>query len=598
MPHLKQLLLCSVLLLFAFSTAAFGQEAKNALLIANGDYPDEIGDLPKPIPEAEELKAALESIGFAVTLVKDADKETMVKALRQFKKTVGQSHGIAFFHYGGHAIQIKRINYLIPVHTNIEDEDQVEFRCVELDEVMQSMSGKSNVVILDSCRNNPFGNSRGAENRGLAAVNKKPANSIIIYSADSGQTAQDGVFTPILTKKIIEKDKSIYDVYKEVAKEVTKEVQEKTGNPQRPAVYIQLDEGEDIFLAGRSISVKTLTGSLLINSEYAGTVFIDGEQKSAIKEDGSILIEDLQTGSYTVEVKSDMNSFKEKVKISDDNNRTVVSIKTGSIKLTSEVSGKVYLNGKYYQDIGSSGVILFARLLEGNYHIEVRTESQTFKQEAKVRVGEMTAVAVCKPEEPAVKPASQKKDSYSDDDFYAFGFYGSYNLGISPVYKQAGATNTSQSSHFTTEEKPLLNQGFSAGFTWARFYLGRIIDLQLCTGYTFYYHSFGNEESIIHHEFDAFGLKIGFGSRHIKFHFGAQLYSHWEEVQYASIRGKENTTGTACFGIAPGCGLDFALGNYFSMYAEYRSRITISNHTSFKHSCNIGINLNVLKVRI
>ena len=341
-----------------------------------------------------------------------------------------------------------------------------------------------------------------------------------------------------------------------------------------------------------------MTGSLLINSEFAGIVFIDGEQKSAIKEDGSILIEDLQTGSYTVEVKSDINTFKKKVKISDDNNRAVVSIKTGSIKLTSEVSGKIYLNDKDYGTISKSAPIVLTKLLEGNYQIEVRTESQTFKQEAKVHVGETTSIAVCKPEEPTVKSVSQKKDSYSDDDFYAFGFYGSYNLGISPVYKQAGATNTSQSSHFTTEEKPLLNQGFSAGFTWARFYLGRIIDLQLCTGYTFYYHSFGNEESIIHHEFDAFGLKIGFGSRHIKFHFGAQLYSHWEEVQYASIRGKENTTGTACFGIAPGCGLDFALGNYFSMYAEYRSRITISNHTSFKHSCNIGINLNVLKVRI
>lgn len=599
MPHLKQLLLCSVLLLFAFSTAAFGQEAKNALLIANGDYPDEIGDLPKPIPEAEELKAALESIGFAVTLVKDADKETMVKALRQFKKTVGQSHGIAFFHYGGHAIQIKRINYLIPVHTNIEDEDQVEFRCVELDEVMQSMSGKSNVVILDSCRNNPFGNSRGAENRGLAAVNKKPANSIIIYSADSGQTAQDGVFTPILTKKIIEKGKSIYDVYKEVAKEVTKEVQKKTGKSQKPAVYIQLDEGEDIFLAGRSISVKTLTGSLLINSEYAGTVFIDGEQKSAIKEDGSILIEDLQTGSYTIEVKSDMNSFKEKVKITADNT-TPISIRTGSIKLTSEVSGKVYLNGKYYQDIGSSGAILFARLLEGNYHIEVRTESQTFKKEAKVRVGEMTAVAVYKPEEPAVKPASPKTDTSSDNDsFYALGYYGSYNLGISPVYKQSGATATSQSSSGITDEKPLLNHGFSAGITWARFYLGSVVDFQLCMGYTFYHHSFGDDESIIHHEFDVFGYKIGFGSNRIKFHLiPVQLYCHWEEVRYASIRRTENTTGTARFGIAPGCDLEFVISNYFSMYAAYSGRIIFSDPIGIKHSCNIGININVLKVRI
>ena len=599
MNPLKKFLFCCIVVALT-ATVAFAQEAKNALLIANSDYPDEIGDLPQPIPEAEELKAALMSIGFEVTLVKDADRDTMEEALQQFKEKTEKAGGIAFFHYGGHAVQVQGINYLIPAHTNIEDESKVRYRCVELDEVMQSMSGKSNVVILDSCRNNPFGNSRGAENRGLAAVNKKPANSIIIYSADSGQTAQDGVFTPILTKKIIEKDKSIYDVYKEVAKEVTKEVQEKTGNPQRPAVYIQLDEGEDIFLAGRSISVKTLTGSLLINSEYAGTVFIDGEQKSAIKEDGSILIEDLQTGSYTVEVKSDINTFKKKVKISDDNNRAVVSIRTGSIKLTSEVSGKVYLNGKYYQDIGSSGVILFARLLEGNYHIEVRTESQTFKQEAKVHIGETTSIAVCKPEEPTVKPASPKTDTSSDNDsFYALGYYGSYNLGISPVYKQSGATATSQSSSGITDEKPLLNHGFSAGITWARFYLGSVVDFQLCMGYTFYHHSFGDDESIIHHEFDVFGYKIGFGSNRIKFHLiPVQLYCHWEEVRYASIRRTENTTGTARFGIAPGCDLELVISNYFSMYAAYNGRIIFSDPIGIKHSCNIGLNINVLKVRI
>lgn len=595
MPHLKQLLLCSVLLLFAFSTAAFGQEAKNALLIANGDYPDEIGDLPKPIPEAEELKAALMSIGFEVTLVKDADRDTMEEALQHFKEKTEKAGGIAFFHYGGHAVQVNGINYLIPTHTDIKSQSKVRSRGIKLDEIMESMSGKANIVILDSCRDNPFKNSRGGGERGLAAVNKVPPKSIIIYSAGSGEQAKDGVFTPILIKKIIEKDKTIEKVFKEVSKEV----QAKTANDQIqiPAAYTQLDE--DIFLAGRSSTVKVLTGSIRIESEFVGIVFIDGEQKGAIKEDGSILIENLQTGSYTIEVKSDMNSFKEKVKITADNT-TPISIRTGSIKLTSEVSGKVYLNGKYYQDIGSSGAILFARLLEGNYHIEVRTESQTFKKEAKVRVGEMTAVAVYKPEEPAVKPASPKTDTSSDNDsFYALGYYGSYNLGISPVYKQSGATATSQSSSGITDEKPLLNHGFSAGITWARFYLGSVVDFQLCMGYTFYHHSFGDDESIIHHEFDVFGYKIGFGSNRIKFHLiPVQLYCHWEEVRYASIRRTENTTGTARFGIAPGCDLEFVISNYFSMYAAYNGRIIFSDPIGIKHSCNIGININVLKVRI
>ena len=583
MNHPKKILLCCVLFIFTVAIA-FAQENKNALLIANSDYPDEIGDLPKPIPEAEALKAALESIGFEVTMVTNADKETMVETLQHFKEKTEKVGGIAFFHYGGHAVQVNGINYLLPALTKIENESKVRFRCIELDEVMQSMKGKSNVVILDSCRNNPFGNSRGAVTRGLAVVSAAK-NSIISYAADAGQEAKDGIFTPLLTNLITQKDKTVDDILKEVRKEVL----QKTNGEQSPAAYTKLTE--DIFLAGRSSSVKTLTGSLLINSEYAGIVSIDGEKKGTINEDGSILIENLKTGSYTIEVKSDINKFKTKVKIIDNNTIPII-IKTGSIKLTSDVSGEVYLNGSRYGDVSRSGTILFAKLLEGNYHIEVRTESQIFKQEAKVHVGETTAIAVCKPEEPTVKSVSQKTDSYSDDSFYALGFYGSYNLGISPVYKESGGSTNEAA-------KPFLNQGSSAGFTWARFYLGSLVDLQLCTGYSFYYHSFGNEKSITHHEFDAFGFKMGLGSNRIKFHLiSVQLYCHWEEVQYDSIWGKEITTGTASFGIAPGCDLEFVISNYFSIYAEYRSRITISKHTSFKHSCNIGINLNILKVKI
>ena len=83
MNRLKKLLFCCAL--FALATVAFTQEAKNALLIANGDYPKEIGELVNPKPEAQALRKALESIGFSVTLVQNANLEQMQKALAAFK---------------------------------------------------------------------------------------------------------------------------------------------------------------------------------------------------------------------------------------------------------------------------------------------------------------------------------------------------------------------------------------------------------------------------------------------------------------------------------------------------------------------------------
>ena len=571
MNHLKKLLFCYILFMFTVAIA-FPQEAKNALLIANSDYPDEIGDLPKPVPEAEALKAALESIGFEVTMVTNADKETMVETLQHFKEKTEKAGGIAFFHYGGHAVQVNGINYLLPALTKIENESKVRFRCVELDEVMQSMRGKSNVVILDSCRNNPFGNSRGAVTRGLAVVSAAK-NSIISYAADAGQEAKDGIFTPVLTNLITQKDKTIDDVLKEVRKKVL----QKTNGEQSPAAYTKLTE--DIFLAGRSSSVKTLTGSLLINSEYAGTVFIDGEQKSTINEDGSILIEDLQTGSYTVEVKSDINTFKKKVKISDDNNRAVVNIKTGSIKLTSEVSGKVYLNGKYYQDIGSSGNVLFTRLLEGNYHVEVRTESQTLKKDAEVRVGETTSVAVCKPEESVAKTQVQTEKSSAYKEFYAPGFSIGYSF-----------------SHITVSNIASFNAygGLDLKLEPARFALGAFDLKILYFGYSYSHAvitSKNNEkrEELDYHEFNFVPIKLGSNLSLFSFHIGAGLAILWENAPYLKLQLK-NPADIFKIGVVIPMDIGIQFADFIGIYAEYKPAIMpITSYKPFvKHSLNVG----------
>ena len=245
MHHLKKLLFCCALFILA-TDAAFTQEAKNALLIANSDYERSMGYLLQPVPEAMELKSALESIGFSVTLVKNANLEDMQKALAAFKAKTQREGGYAFFHYGGHAVQVNGVNYLIPLKANLDDELSVGYRCVYVDEVMNSLRGDANIVILDSCRNNPFAQSahRGAGTRGLAAVGIKPPNSIIVYSAAAGQEATDGLFTPVLTKLITQKNKKIETVLKEVRNEVFKQ----TGGKQKPGEYTELMG--DVYLAG------------------------------------------------------------------------------------------------------------------------------------------------------------------------------------------------------------------------------------------------------------------------------------------------------------------------------------------------------------
>lgn len=232
------------ILLFCESLSA--QEARNALLIANGKYSN-FSSLSEPIKEAENLRTALEQIGFTVKIVKNASLEAMNDALFDFEATLKKSGGTGFFHYGGHAVQVAGKNYLIPSTAEIPDERRVSTRALNVDEVMNCMVADTNIVILDSCRNNPLpaGSGRSAS-RGLVLSAVKPKNSIIVYSAEAGCTAQDGVFTPTLTKEITRKDVSL----QAMLINVRKEVQHLTGGAQTPGEYSQMTD--IVYLAGRN----------------------------------------------------------------------------------------------------------------------------------------------------------------------------------------------------------------------------------------------------------------------------------------------------------------------------------------------------------
>lgn len=290
------------LVLFMISQGIFSEDAKNALLIANGKY-EHFASLSEPVKEAENLRVALEQIGFTVKIVKNASLEEMKDALFDFETILKKSKGTAFFHYGGHAVQVAGKNYLIPSTSDIPDERRVSTRAVNLDEVMECMAADTNIVILDSCRNNPLpaGSGRSAS-RGLVASSVKPKNSIIVYSAEAGCTARDGVFTPVLTKEIARKGLSL----QAVLINVRREVQRLTDGEQTPGEYSQMTD--IVYLAGKdelkkNIEVSSATGVLKISSDIAGDVYIDGIKSGSLREFGTLLLSSLPSGMYKVELR-------------------------------------------------------------------------------------------------------------------------------------------------------------------------------------------------------------------------------------------------------------------------------------------------------
>ena len=241
------------LLIFAMASPLCA--AKEALLVANADYAH-FGKLPNPIPDARQLAEVLRQIGFNVNLVENASREGMLDALDSFEERLKASRGIAFFHYGGHGVQVDGKNFLIPADADIPDEKRVATRAVDVDEVMGALdaSGSSvNVVVLDACRDNPLpATSTRSATRGLSVVAQKPKNSIIIYAAEAGNKAQDGLFTPTLAKEMAVPGRTI----SELMTRVRREVYQNSGGTQTPGEYTQLFD--PVVLADGNVQAKAL----------------------------------------------------------------------------------------------------------------------------------------------------------------------------------------------------------------------------------------------------------------------------------------------------------------------------------------------------
>ena len=82
-----------------------------------------------------------------------------------------QGADVALFYYAGHGVQVTGSNYLVPVSANPTREADVDFQMVDVNLVLRQMQGSGtrlNMVILDACRNNPFGA------RGLRSCRGRP----------------------------------------------------------------------------------------------------------------------------------------------------------------------------------------------------------------------------------------------------------------------------------------------------------------------------------------------------------------------------------------------------------------------------------------
>ncbi len=206
---------------FAQSAVALNTLPRVALIIGNTKYAE--APLKNPANDAKAIAGELQKVGFNVNLVLDAGRAQLAGAITAFGSSLAKTKGVGLFYYAGHGAQLAWRNYLIPVDAVIEKLDDMRDKTVELNTLLQGLiaaKNPMNVIILDACRDNPFGTKVPTEAKGLSQFDAPPG-SLLAYATSPGNTASDGdgangLYTENLLREIRMPDAKIEDVFKRV----------------------------------------------------------------------------------------------------------------------------------------------------------------------------------------------------------------------------------------------------------------------------------------------------------------------------------------------------------------------------------------------
>ena len=118
----------------------------------------------------------------------DLDKPAFDRTVQAFGAQLAGAD-VGLFYYAGHGVQVRGENYLIPVDANPTKEADVDFQMLATNLVLRQMEGagtRLNIVILDACRNNPFGGRSLAVGRARDAENDRMRDTGGGARADAG----------------------------------------------------------------------------------------------------------------------------------------------------------------------------------------------------------------------------------------------------------------------------------------------------------------------------------------------------------------------------------------------------------------------------
>lgn len=254
------LLTCSVV-----ATGPSRAENRLAFVVGNDAY-QHVEPLKKAVNDARSIAVGLRQMGFQVVLGENLTRRDFIARFNTFENSI-RPGDTAFIFYSGHGVELDGANYLVPTDApkvSASQQSLLKDESISTDNMIQRLKArgtKSQVIVLDACRENPFrqtgGRSVGGA-RGLAPT-QTPGGVFVVYSAGVGEVALDrlsdndpdpnSIFTRSFLPLLTDPNQSLVSVAKETRMRV-KSLAATIGMTQSPAYYDEIDG--DLYLARSS----------------------------------------------------------------------------------------------------------------------------------------------------------------------------------------------------------------------------------------------------------------------------------------------------------------------------------------------------------
>jgi hypothetical protein len=307
-------LLFALLLINSFADVALlpakgHAQERVALVIGNGEYL-QAPALPTAASDAASIGQSLERLGFSVTSVTDVRFDEFRHALLAFGRAAHDAQ-MAVIYFSGHGLEMDGENWLVPVDAELKSDIDVDGETIGLRSLMLSVASARDLglVILDACRNNPFGSTMRrsirarAIDRGLARV--EPSDNVLVaFAAMDGTTAVDasGPHSPFAEAVLANLETPGLEV-NFLFRNIRDDVLAATHGAQQPFVYGSLSKRE-IYLkpavgpseAAAAPTADDIAWSFLKNTTDLPTLrrFLDRFPSGAHQSDAKVRIAALE----------------------------------------------------------------------------------------------------------------------------------------------------------------------------------------------------------------------------------------------------------------------------------------------------------------